>query len=135
MVFCGGNQIQTMNTKDSNFAVALIGEHLISVEGLKVGSTEVIFKTASGRTFKMYHEQDCCESVNVTRHSTPYTYGEGLAVKEATEKIEQNIPASESATRTTFCINGGSYSGFFIEWVGESNGYYSESVSFVEIIP
>jgi len=121
------------NQTDSNFAVALKGERLIAVDGLKEGSEEVIFKTASGRVFKMYHEQDCCESVKITRHSSAYVHGGGLLVVEATEKIEENIPSCESATRTTFIINGGGYSGFFIEWVGESNGYYSESVSFVEI--
>jgi len=122
------------NQADSNFAVALKGERLISVDGLKDGSEEVILKTASGRVFKMYHQQDCCESVQITRHSSFYGNADNpLEVHEAEEKIEQNIPASESATRTTFIINGGSYSGFFIEWVGESNGYYSESVSFVEL--
>lgn len=118
---------------DSNFAVALKGETLISVEGAEVGKDEVIFKTKSGRTFRMFHSQDCCESVSITRVSSIYTSGEGITVNEAEEKIEADIPASESATRTTFIVNGGGWNGFFIEWIGESNGYYSESVSFVEV--
>ncbi len=117
---------------DSNFAVALKGETLISVDGVKEGSDEVIFKTESGRTFRMFHSQDCCESVKISRCSSAYA-GHGILVEDAKEVIESNIPACESATRTTFIVNNGGYSGFFIEWIGESNGYYSESVSFVEL--
>lgn len=121
--------------KDSNFAVALKGETLVSIVGAEVGKDEVTFKTKSGRTFRMFHSQDCCESVTIVRVSSIYCDGSGIDVDEATEKIEQDVPASESATRTTFVVNNGSHGGFFIEWLGESNGYYSESVSFVEVLP
>lgn len=124
-----------MKTQDSNFAVALKGGTLVSIVGAEVGKDEVTFKTKSGRTFRMFHSQDCCETVKISRVSSIYcSDGNGIEVTEAEEKIEHNIPASESATRTTFIVNKGTYSGFFIEWIGESNGYYSESVSFVEDI-
>jgi len=122
-----------MSTTDSNFAVALKGETIISIEGLKEGGEEVIFKTKSGRTFKMYHDQDCCETVNIVRCIGAYLGTVGVEVLSAEERIESDVPASESATRTTFVINKDSYSKIVIEWLGESNGYYSESVSFVEV--
>ena len=122
--------------KDSNFAVALKGERIVSIVGAEVGSEEVAIKTKSGRTFRMYHEQDCCESVAVSRVYIGYGFNDesGMEVMDATEKIESDIPASESATRTTFVINPGG-STAVIEWIGESKGYYSESVSFVEVFP
>lgn len=121
-----------MNTKDSNFEVALVGETIVSVVGAKVGSDTVEIKTQSGRTFRMYHEQDCCESVTVVRAYIPYI-GNGLTIVSASEKIE-SIPSAESATRTTFVFETSCGIGF-IEWIGESNGFYSESVSFVEDKP
>lgn len=121
------------NVSDSNFAVALKGETLVSVEGVEVGKDEVTIKTKSGRTFRMYHDQDCCESVAISRCSSIYCGADGILVQEAEEKIERDIPCSESGTRTTFIVNKGHYDSFFIEWIGESNGYYSEDVSFVEV--
>ncbi len=124
-----------MKQTDSNFAVALKGLTIIAIEGCEVGSDEIRFKTKCGRQFRMYHSQDCCESVNIVRCGSPYLSEEGVEVTDAREVIENNVPASESATRTTFVFNDNSYQKFYAEWLGESNGYYSESVSFVEEFP
>jgi len=115
----------------TDITTKLIGEVLTHID---VDSAEdrITLTTQSGKQFLIHHEQDCCESVSITRCGSAYV-GEGIKVQDAREIIESNVPASESATRTIFVINENSYSKIWIEWLGESNGYYSESVSFVEV--
>lgn len=123
-----------MNTewKDANFELALKNETIVKITGCKVGSEEIEIFTESGRHFKMHHEQDCCESVSVFGvHGDPEPHD--CKVTETIEKIEA-YPDRESATKTTFIIRG-EWCLLVIEWLGVSNGYYSESVSFKESIP
>lgn len=40
----------------------LKGKTLESISG-EAGDGEVVFKTTDGETYRMYHQQDCCESV------------------------------------------------------------------------
>ena len=123
-----------MSEWDTEKVADLLGKTLTAAK--VVGGDEVHFTTAEGETYRLYHDQDCCETVKIERCGTDGWYasleGNEMIVQEATEKIE-SVPASESATRTTFIINPGKYPCLFIEWLGESNGYYSESVSFVEV--
>ena len=42
---------------------ALQGLTLKSIEGMKEGEEVITFTTECGRVFKMYHDQNCCESV------------------------------------------------------------------------
>lgn len=101
----------------------------------------ILFTTRSGREFKMFHEQDCCEGVyvedicgdlldligNPLLHASKETSGENPenASKEATEY-------QDSFTWTFYKLSTieGSVT---IRWYGESNGYYSEEVDFVEV--
>ena len=97
---------------------------------------EVIFELADGRSFKLYHEQDCCESVNIEEidgtideHVLVDLVGE---VVLATEESKDDENASESGTWTFYRI--GTVKGTVVmRWLGSSNGYYSEGVSFCEV--
>lgn len=130
----------------------LIGKTLTRAE--KHGDDEIIFETAEGTEYVMYHSQDCCESVSIEdiagdlsdligspilkaeeRESTNPT--EEIKAKreaeEAAKKAEQGdgyyYYGAESETWTFYELttNKGSVT---IRWYGTSNGYYSESVSF-----
>src|SRR5690606_1558502 len=107
----------------------LEGEIIVSIDGIR--NDDVTIKTASGRTFRMYHSQDCCESVYVSRE---YGSVDGIlnkTVERAVYNTEYYAEASESGTITTFRIYcGDAY--LELEWLGTSNGYYSEGVSFCE---
>jgi hypothetical protein len=107
---------------------ALLGKTLISVEGAKEGSNEVIFDTKTER-FRMYHQQDCCESVAITRVRGDVSKILNSPVTRAVEKSPDYKYEGESGTWSEFQIftKKGSLT---ILWLGESNGYYSESVSF-----
>ena len=46
------------------FAV-LKGLTIKSIIGASAGSEEILIETECGKTFKMHHEQDCCECVSI----------------------------------------------------------------------
>lgn len=113
----------------------LVGETLSSVEG-KVGDEEIIFTTKSGRKFKLYHIQDCCESVLVNDICGDWADLLSLPIVQAEEITETPFyPHSdwrpESFTWTFYKISTRKGT-VTIRWWGESNGYYSESVDFEE---
>lgn len=93
---------------------------------------EIIFKTKDGKTFKMYHEQDCCEYVRIEEiigNLADLINSQILMAEEVSQKDEN---ASGSGTWTFYKL--ASIQGYVtIRWYGSSNGYYSESVNFVEI--
>lgn len=98
----------------------------------KEGDDEIFFKTSDGETYQMYHEQDCCESVWIEDMvgelqdliGTPL-----LMAEEETVQIETDW-GSQTSTWYKFA----SITGYVtIRWVGESNGYYSESVDFKKV--
>ena len=43
----------------------LLNQTIISVNGFEEGSDEIRITTKEGNTYRMYHDQDCCESVNI----------------------------------------------------------------------
>lgn len=109
---------------------ALIGQTIIRHEGVSKDSRDITLETKEGNRYLMTHHQDCCEDVRVTYvHGVDQLFG---VVEQVNEEIT-NDPDSrgESETTTTFVIvtDQGSC---LIRWVGTSNGYYSEDVSFEE---
>jgi len=117
----------------------LIGKTLQSVEVDKDGE-EIIFTTTDGRKFRMFHMQDCCESVTVDDICGELKDIIGAEIVKAEEVTNENenpsgVPQKEyqeSFTWTFYKIYTAK-GNVTIRWYGESNGYYSESVEFVEI--
>ncbi len=93
---------------------------------------------AGERSFSLYHEQDCCESVKV--HDVKGNVADliGSPLLDVGEDISSEWPKDvpepsyvDSCTWTTFTFTTAKGT-VVVRWLGESNGYYSESVSFVE---
>ena len=103
-----------------------------SVVGLEEQSEEVIFTSSCGREFKMYHQQDCCESVYVSDVCGDTSDLVGAEVVSAEERTIESETDWGTMTATFYDIQttAGSVT---IRWNGESNGYYSESVYIKEI--
>lgn len=98
------------------------------IEGLEPGSDEVIFVTDSGN-FKMWHEQDCCESVSVEDIAGDIDDLIGQVILSATEEEKDDESYSEAAMWTFYRIS--TFRGtVVIRWWGGSNGWYSVAVSF-----
>ena len=112
----------------------MLGKTFVRVSG-SVDGDEMLFETATGERFMFAHQQDCCETVRINDIvgdlqdlvGAPLLVAE--EVKGATEPDEEHY---ESYTYTfyKFATRRGYVD---VRWLGESNGYYSESVElFVE---
>lgn len=107
----------------------LIGEVIISCEHW---AQEVVFETKSGRRFQMYHQQDCCESVEVAEF-TGKEHLIGHRVLKAKEVIgHDNAEYGDSITLSDYYLKT-EVGEAVIKWIGQSNGYYSEEVYFIEL--
>lgn len=107
----------------------LIGKTIIRINGADRNSDQITFYTNDGYKYKMYHCQDCCESVYVEDISGDVQDLIGFEIVEASEVSQDNPHASESGTWTFYKLNTNNWlGGVCIRWNGESNGYYSESV-------
>jgi hypothetical protein len=108
----------------------LVGKTLAEVR--RSGDEELFFTTQEGETFKMYHSQDCCESVYIEdiEGDLDSLVGNPILVAEVASKDDPE--ASESGTWTFYKL--ATIKGHVdIRWYGSSNGYYSESVDFVKV--
>jgi len=109
----------------------LKGKTLSKVE--QNGNEEIVFTCEDGTRFHMYHEQDCCESVWIDRIDGSLNSLIGEPIKYAKEVPGHGDPAGyESVTFTDFHLKTKNAHAV-IHWIGSSNGYYSESVYFVQI--
>lgn len=113
----------------------LKGKTLISTDGLRCGSEEVDFTTACGKKYRMYHSQDCCERVRIEDVSGDWQCLIGSPIElayEETNRVDDPPEYPDSFTWTFYRL--ATANGYVvIRWLGESNGYYSESVDFADI--
>ena len=99
---------------------------------------ELYFVTVDGDTFKMYHEQDCCESVYIESIvgdledlvGWPILFAEHAAGDNSDDANAISFDDSNSWAFYKLATIKGYVD---IRWVGSSNGYYSESVDFVKV--
>ena len=111
---------------------ALVGKTLAEIVVSK-DDDEIMFKTNNGETYKMYHEQDCCESVTIEDICGDLTCLIGSPILQAEESTNNENPKNpqydESYTWTFYKL--ATIKGYVtIRWYGESSGCYSESVDF-----
>lgn len=108
----------------------LLGKTLTSVE--QQCDDEILFVTESGESYLMYHEQDCCESVEIEEVIGDLKDLVGSPITMAEEVTQQGESEWGSQTWTfyKFATNKGYVT---LRWLGESNGYYSESVYFKKL--
>ena len=113
----------------------LLGKTMTIVEN--VNDEELVFTTADGKRYKLYHYQNCCEQVTIESvvGDLADLVGEPLLVAEessgetpADYKFEYE-PESYTWTFYKFATRKGYVD---VRWLGESNGYYGEGVDFAE---
>lgn len=104
----------------------LVGTTITNLSGLEEDSYEVVFKTDAG-VFTFYHDQDCCETVLLNDFEVDFDLT-GALILSAEEVVSEAEDCYESGTWTFYKIETNK-GGLWMRWLGESNGYYSESVS------
>ena len=117
-------------------AIALVG---LTPTSIVATNDTVEIETKEGRSFRMWHEQDCCESVFIASTQGDLQSLVGVPILEVKEDIANKRPddepkyeyADDSETWTTFYLTN-SKGTVRLRWCGTSNGYYSESVNFGE---
>lgn len=99
---------------------------------------EITFTLENGDQYKMYHSQDCCESVTIEDINGDINDLLGYPITLAEESTSTENPTGitkeyqDSFTWTFYRL--ATIKGYVdIRWYGESNGYYSESVDFVKL--
>ncbi len=113
----------------------LIGKTMAFVENKN--DEEIIFTTTEGKRYKLYHSQDCCESVMVEDIvgdlqdlvGEPILVAEEVTSNTNPEGVTKEYQDSFTWTFYKFATRKGYVD---IRWYGESNGYYSERVDFGE---
>lgn len=110
----------------------LKGRTIKSVEGLESYSGEVIFTFTDDSTLRMYHWQECCESVSLIDFDSlkPEDLVGGTIVLFEEYTKEGNCTML-SVEQYTFYRMRTTKSDMTMRWYGESNGYYGVSVSCV----
>lgn len=118
---------------------ALLGKTLVSVEVTSLyGNDAIVFVDSDGQKYEMYHDQDCCESVEIESVVGDWNDLLGHPLLMAEEASSGKAPdglvvsdyySGESETWTFYKL--ATVKGYVdIRWYGTSNGYYSESVYF-----
>ena len=106
-----------------------------TLESVVDEGNELVFKTTDGETYRMYHEQDCCESVvleDVVGDLQDLVGSVILVAEEVEGESPADFEAYESYTWTFYKF--ATRKGYVdLRWLGQSNGYYSESVSFCKV--
>ena len=119
----------------------LVGKTLTEIKNL---GDELIFIVDDGTEYKMYHAQDCCESVSIDDINGDLNDLIGTPILLAEEVSNYEPVSDEDKQKTKEADEWGSCTWTFyklatikgyvdIRWFGESNGYYSESVDFIEV--
>jgi len=111
----------------------LLGKTLVSAS-VNAEKDRMTLDASDGSQYLMHHIQDCCESVSIEEIVGDLGDILGSPILQAEEATNSTDPVPderyvESYTWTFYklaTIKGG----VTIRWLGDSNGYYSESVDF-----
>jgi hypothetical protein len=125
--------IELLERKHVEFS-DLVGEVLDAVD-IDREENQILLTTRSGRRFMVYHEQDCCESVRMVGQNGSFDKLIGKPIVEArdiaVDTSEEAIDSSQTTTTLVFRVDDQTV---ISRWIGDSNGYYSESVDIAELI-
>lgn len=111
----------------------LIGKTIKEILGAEKYSEEITFITECGEVWKMYHDQECCERVyveDVVGDIDDLIGSPILVYEESTNSTPHPLDERDESYTWTFYKLATIKGWVDIRWYGESNGYYSEDVTF-----
>lgn len=108
------------------------GKIVSDVKGAEKGSEELSIVFSDGSSCLFYHDQDCCETVEIEDVVGDFSDFIGQPLTMIEERISEEGPEDGWYDHITwtfyeFVCPKGSVT---VRWFGASNGYYSESVDF-----
>jgi hypothetical protein len=124
---------------NNDFLHILLGRTITKITPEKIipqETEQLTFETADGFIVNFYHEQDCCESVSIESVDgdltdligTPLLMSEEISNVEDMQNPQHNFGEWDDSHTWTF-YKFATIKGYVtVRWLGESNGYYSESV-------
>jgi len=89
--------------------------------------------TTDGQTYRLHHQQDCCESVTFEDCAGDPALLIGEEILVAEERTDGSNDEYGHSTWTFYNLQT-MHGDITLRWYGSSNGYYSESVS-IERMP
>lgn len=101
----------------------------------------LIIETSDGQKYKMFHIQDCCEHVYLEDVvgelddlvGSPLVRVEEVTSESNPDDVDMEDRWQDSFTWTFYHFTTQDGYDVTLRWYGESNGYYSERVDFVNI--
>lgn len=123
-----------MRYRDADFG-EIVGKTVVSIVERDTETIEFAF--TDGSRYLMYHDQDCCESVDVDEiigSDLAAFVGETILLAETAESDDppkENELGKDDSWTWTFYKLASMWCNATIRWYGTSNGYYSERVDFV----
>jgi len=124
----------TMGWRDNAKIADMVGKTYSKVWASK-DKSELYFELPDGSKYVFYHNQDCCEHVQIEDICGDLADLVGVPLVMATEETSDTDPEDykgasdyrESFTWTFYKF--GTVKGYVtVRWLGESNGYYGEGV-------
>ena len=113
-----------LETQNDFFKDECIGKTIVEIRGANKDSDHISFLFSDGSCFKMYHPQECCETVEVEDICGDINDLLNTPLLGAEASVNND---DESATWTFYKFR--TQKGYVdIRWYGTSNGYYSEEV-------
>jgi hypothetical protein len=112
----------------------LLGHSMSSVQ--QVRDAELVFTRRDGRAFKFHYEPDCCATCYIEDVCGDLADLVGSPLVEAVHvsNYTREAPPNADSYTWTFYRFSTVKGTVTVRWLGESNGYYSESVSFDEVV-
>lgn len=113
----------------------LLGKTIEKIVGGE-GDDQITFVMTEGPDYCMYHSQDCCENVRLQDVAGDLNDLIGSPVVQAEESSNSDdaeqcgSKATDESFTWTFYRIATAKGLVVLRWLGESNGYYSESVYF-----
>jgi hypothetical protein len=94
---------------------------------------EVLITMKSGKQLRLYHDQDCCETVELVSIDGDICKLIGKPILSTELGVDEDYDGPEisddSGTETKITLRCDAQT-VIMRWIGESNGYYGEDVDF-----
>lgn len=105
----------------------IIGKEVTYIYGLEKYSESVKIAFEDGSQIEFWHSQCCCETVSLEDYEGDIVNGAVILSAEEVDGEANNPEYAESFTWTFYKINT-TKGDLWMRWLGQSNGWYSESV-------